>query len=440
MSEQSPLVQDHVPCPNFKRLKYRLTCIRSRAAVLVLLWDLIFQSYKIFIFYFTFVVGDMLTLHVGVINVLSRSIFYIPFLFYPVGGLIADVWIGRYRMIIISGYICLLAWLFAVIAFSFHWYLHGELYIPVSGTILIIIICLFISGTAGFQSNILPFNIDQMMGASGDQLSAVVHWHMFGNFILSSIPLHTAPKLYFLLPCLIISIIAIILIIISHCVFKHWLDTTPQITNPIKLIFRVLNYARKNKYPRNRSALTYWEEDYPSRLDLGKEKYGGPFSEEEVENVKTVFRLLPLFLSVVGFLMWWGAYVLPFRVSGFEDNTLSNFLKLSIEQNRIPLFVCSVLIVLYQFIIYPLFYKCIPSMLKRIGLGLVIALFSTLFVMIVDIWFADFSYPSFRCPSNIENHSNSSTIMIVNYKWLLFPHITNGCTFFWYLSQVLSLQ
>ena len=41
-------------------------------------------------------------------------------------------------------------------------------------------------------------------------------------------------------------------------------------------------------YPRNRSALTYWEKEYPSHIDLGKEKYGGPFSEEEVENVKTV--------------------------------------------------------------------------------------------------------------------------------------------------------
>ena len=77
-------------------------------------------------------------------------------------------------------------------------------------------------------------------------------------------------------------------------------------------------------------------------------------------------------------------------------------------------------------------------MLKRIGLGLIIALFSTLFVMIVDIWFADFSYPSFRCPSNIENHSNTSTIMIVNYKWLLFPHITFGCAFF--LVFVTSLE
>ena len=57
-------------------------------------------------------------------------------------------------MIVISGYICLVAWLFAVIGYSLHWYLHGELNIPVSGTIMIITICLLVSGSAGFQSNI----------------------------------------------------------------------------------------------------------------------------------------------------------------------------------------------------------------------------------------------------------------------------------------------
>ena len=44
--------------------------------------------------------------------------------------------------------------------------------------------------------------------------------------------------------------------------------------------------------PVNRSALTYWEEDIPSRIDLGKSKYGGPFTTEQVENVKTFFKLL----------------------------------------------------------------------------------------------------------------------------------------------------
>ena len=42
-----------------------------------------------------------------------------------------------------------------------------------------------------------------------------------------------------------------------------------HIVNPVKLIVKVINYARKYRYPRNHSALTYWEENYPSRLDLG---------------------------------------------------------------------------------------------------------------------------------------------------------------------------
>ena len=45
----------------------------------------------------------------------------------------------------------------------------------------------------------------------------------------------------------------------------------PQFSNPIKYIAKVLNYARKHKYPEQRSALTYWEEDYPLRIDLGKD-------------------------------------------------------------------------------------------------------------------------------------------------------------------------
>ena len=57
------------------------------------------------------------------------------------------------------------------------------------------------------------------------------------------------------------------------------------------MIFQVLNYSQKNKYPRLRSALTYIDEEQPSRIDFGKYKFGGPFTEEEVEDVKTIFRL-----------------------------------------------------------------------------------------------------------------------------------------------------
>ena len=64
--------------------------------------------------------------------------------------------------------------------------------------------------------------------------------------------------------------------------------------NPLTFIFQVLRYAVKNKYPRQRSAFTYWEDKPYSRIDLGKTKYGGPFTTEQVEDVKTYFRILVL--------------------------------------------------------------------------------------------------------------------------------------------------
>ena len=70
---------------------------------------------------------------------------------------------------------------------------------------------------------------------------------------------------------------------------KHCRMIVPQLSNPIKQIAQVLNYVCKHTVPERRSALTYWEEDYPSRLLMGKSKHGGPFTVEEVEDVKTVF-------------------------------------------------------------------------------------------------------------------------------------------------------
>ena len=87
--------------------------------------------------------------------------------------------------------------------------------------------------------------------------------------------------------------IPLTLIIISDCLCQHWLDRTHKVTNPIKLIIQVLNYTRKHRYPERRSAFTYLDEEQPTRMDFGKEKFGGPFTEEEVVDFKTILRLSP---------------------------------------------------------------------------------------------------------------------------------------------------
>ena len=207
---------------------------------------------------------------------------------------------------------------------------------------------------------------------------------------------------YFYWVSFIASGVSVSLVLLSHSFFKHKLKNISLIKNPIKLIVRVLCYARKHKYPENRSALTYWEEEAPSRLDLGKDKYGGPFTEEEVEDVKTVFRILPLFI-------------------GFVALNLSNDYYLSVTDNFKTCYIvtgsqfnsCSVILMLvYLFFIRVCFYKYIPSMLTRMSVGIFLAFIVTV-VSKVIIFYIERLHPD-----------------INNFGKLLFiPQTIQGLTF-----------
>ena len=120
--------------------------------------------------------------------------------------------------------------------------------------------------------------------------------------------------------------------------------------------------------------------DYPSRLDLGKEKYGGPFTEEEVENVKTVLRMIPLMICIVG--LGCAAEIYWRLMKGPNPNN-SSFKYCFISHNTMRFITPVFLLLLHQFLIYPCFNKYIPSMLKRIGVGLVFALATTVSFVVI---------------------------------------------------------
>uniref|UniRef100_A0A1X7U398 Uncharacterized protein n=1 Tax=Amphimedon queenslandica TaxID=400682 RepID=A0A1X7U398_AMPQE len=214
-----------------------------------------------------------------------------------------------------------------------------------------------------FSANIIQYNIDQLVGASADELNFVIDWHILSEPLVLF--------LFYLLQCLFYSTsgVSVSLVLVSHSFFKHKLENITLIKNPIKLIVRVLCYARKHKYPENRSALTYWEEDAPSRLDLGKDKYGGPFTEEEVEDVKTFFRVLPLFIGVITIILsddnYWSA------VASF---TLPTCFAVTDSQY----FICSVILIVC-------FYKYIPSMLTRMSVGIFLAFIVTVSKVIIFV-------------------------------------------------------
>ena len=355
--------------------------LSSQSAILVLLWDALMYSYLVFMRYFEGTIYS--NFHQSqtpnsASNIVFNNGYCMLFFIFAILGLIADVWIGRYKIIVTGIFLCFFAWILSGVNFiiTVYWENSSLFYLLyVFGYLCAVV------GYTGFRANIVQFNIDQLVGASADQLSAIIYWHTINvPVVLTMFELGRCFFNSFLLLSFVVMGVTVSVVLITHSFFKHWLETNPLIINTIKLITKVLNYARKNKYPRNRSALTYWEEDYPSRLDLGKDKYGGPFTEEEVENVKTVLCMIPLMICIVGLScadeVYWSIMKGPNPIN-------SSFKSCFISNNTLKFVTPAFLLLLHQFLIYPCFNKYIPSMLKRIGVGLVFALTTTLSYVVI---------------------------------------------------------
>ena len=384
--------------------------LSSWSAILVLIWDALMFNYIMLMRYFAATMYSNIQQNQtpsSTTDIVFDIGYCMLFFMHSLLGLIADTWTGRYKIIVTGIFLCFSVWIVSGVGVIINTYWSNNPFFFVICALAFVCIAV---GYAGFHANIVQFNIDQLVGASADQLSAIIYWHSFiipatfTIFQLGRCSFH-----FFLLLSFVLMGITMSAVLITHSFFKHWLETTPFISNPIKLITKVLNYARKNKYPRNRSALTYWEEDYPSRLDLGKEKYGGPFTEEQVENVKTALRMIPLMICIVGLTcadeVYW---------SIMKDSNLinSSFKSCFISNNTMKFITPAFLILLYQFFIYPCFNKHIPSMLQKIGLGLAFALATTLSYVVI------FKYTSFY--KDILSYFNDV---------LLIPQILYGVAF-----------
>ena len=349
--------------------------MKSRSVLLIILWDVSMYAHL------TFIRSFAATIYSEVNDDPHKIAFDIGYcliyFLFPLFGLLADVKVGRYTSIITGVYLSFLSWVVAGMAFIIMTFSHcNVLFYIINGVGYL----LQAIGCSCIRSNIVQFNIDQAIGASGDKLSAIIYWHSLSVPAIFCIAVIVQCLInQFIIVSYVLSGMTVSTVIVTNFLFKHWLDTTSYIVNPVKLIAKVLNYARKNKYPKSCSALTYWEENYPSRLDLGKEKYGGPFTEEQVENVKVVMRLTPLIICIIGLVcaddVKWISY--------YKSDEELSFFDCFMFKNGLHTLVASLLILSYQLIIQPCFHKYIPSMLKRIGVGLVFSLFTTIYSVIM---------------------------------------------------------
>ena len=127
-------------------------------------------------------------------------------------------------------------------------------------------------GLAGLVANSMQFQLDQLIDASSTDICSHISWGVwlyFLAYILAVFCQQYLCGIYDLPLSFLFVSLTITMLVLSDVACNHWLVKEPVTQNPLKDIYQVLRYAVNNKYPRMRSAFSYWEDKPYSRIDLG---------------------------------------------------------------------------------------------------------------------------------------------------------------------------
>jgi peptide/histidine transporter 3/4 len=347
----------------------------------------------------------------------------IQMLFYPFGGLLADLRFGRYRMVCCSmisiwaGYIVLS--FISILYLAKHATAHH--FHPVVGLLVVIIGLLLITGFTGFQANAVQFGLDQLLDVPSKDLSVFLHWYVWADAVgtLATRLLGTGflcgqKETWWILPYppfLVVVGIAVLLIFTFYK--RKWFHCEPRNHNPYGMVYRVLKFAARNNRPLRPSAFTYCDDEIPTRMEFAKQRYGGPFSTETVEDVKTFLRILVILLAIgpVFALHVPTIYVFPLfgahagRNKSLSDNCTVDWL--TVQSNNLSYMFTIVLMPLY-ILIQPCAGKCLPRILCRLGIGIALLVASVLSMMVVDVLG--------HYQANTRNITNTSCLFIEEYR------------------------
>ena len=348
-------------------------------------------------------------------SVLSRRILYLIgigllLLLYPLVGHLTDVYLTRYRSLKWSfGFIILVACLIIVFLVliistsSLQNFRNDQTEIG-----FIILLLVYTVGLALFQANAIQFGLDQLLEAPTPKLIAFIHWYYWAQnvgslaffyvtagstVLLSEVYILTNAKVSngilggteFLFLFFSITI-AVTAVLIKLCIAKKHFYIQKAGLNPFMKMYKVLKYSWKHKVPEHRSAFTYWEEDIPRRIDLGKNKYGGPFTNEEVEDTKTFLRILPLLLCLFGYHLAGDGYSAPEQLLRTSCPSLPVLLLIVANPLHMSTLVSVVGIPLYRLAIVKVFPRLKNvRMLTKMWIGLYLSLLQVVLYIIVAV-------------------------------------------------------
>ena len=399
--------------------RYQPRTMKNKGALLVLIWSFLVSA----MYFYTSHLASKIHHSVTLLNIMQIFMG----LTIPLAGWLADIKFGRYKVIRFSIGIMWISSLLltASLIILQHWEVAQGF-----DKIQLIFLIPLAMGFCGFQVNSIQFGVDQLCDASSSEISTYVIWYSW-TYITSISAVGTATLYiggnYKILASLLISL-NLTLAVSLGILFHNVLIKEPVTQNPFKTVYGVIKYALKHKSPRLRSAFTYTgEEDLPSRIDFGKNKYGGPFTTEQVEDVKTLFRVLLVTLLACAL---YGFTIEERSIKTNLRNVLINAI------SRSPKFIFSnfysiiapCLIPLHEIFIHPIFNRCLPRFKSYekflVGIAIRFVRYITLLILITYLR---------QHNEHLDNtsHSNNVTLPcilqenfnLLDYRWTIVLEI-----------------
>ena len=436
-------------------------CIKSKAALLILYWNVsvsilinFYIDKKIFFRPSEFFDPtnnniSKLIFQLDTRKILTPAEFSIAaifYLFFPLGGCLADIKCGRYKAVIGSLWTAILLLVISVVGVSsyllivMYTNLKYNLIFEISSLALtIVMVVALVPSYITFSANVIQFGMDQLHDSPSEDSVIFIHWFVFSSSLgvaITKIPSsfigptswssHFASTLLALVTTLVLGVS----LCLARCK-RRWFLVDTGSRNPYKLVYRVIKFAAQHKVPIRRSAFTYCEDELPSRMDLGKDKYGGPFTTEQVEDVKAFLGILSILLTLgptfineiaVNRMLPTIARHLQSNISSLNFNYF-NIIQVDIMQN----FLTATLILLYLCLLRPFIHRWIPGMLKRIGLGMAMLLLSSLVILTIDT-LGHIRHSNNVCFFDIDYYKDTDAPQSLNISvyYLWFPYLLNA--------------
>ena len=358
-------------------------------------------------------------------------------LLLPIGGWLADAYLGRYRVIRYGMWTmwfgALLNGLSLVIGKVIETYgTYADPWVSLFSKVVMGL------GLGAFQANIVQFGLDQLIDASSTEITSFIMWYTLTIFT-SSVTMKFSSSCVPEYVAVLVVAVFLTSAIGSDFLLGHWLTKEHAMSNPLPLIIKVV-YFVINRKCKGQNTNFLQQQGFLSAFNIAKRVCSGPFTSEQVEDVKTFFRVLVVVM------------IFSMVVSGSTTvNNISYLMAVHLKRNSpvdsSNIGICyhnlniyfatfvhtTVVALIYIVVIRPLFHSCIPRVSIITKFSLSVLLYSAALLALSGIELATFQ---------LERRSNQTTFKCllqtdiaypkidINVHWVILPNILNGLSMF----------